>query len=319
MKQNILITGGFGLLGSNLYNFLKEKKYNVFILDKKKNFLKKNYFKVDRKKVFLGDYLDRDYIKKIIIKKKINIIFHTGAVTQVLLALKDPEYTYNNNILGTLNFLEIIRKINKKIVFIYSSSDKAYGEVGKKSYREDTCLNSVFPYDVSKSCSDLICQSYAKTYKLKIGILRCGNLYGPGDFNTGRLINGYIISKIKNKIFKIRSNGKLVRDYLYVGDAVNAYYLTMKALLNKKNNLRIYNVGSKYNLNVLDMTNKVSKIVDDKKPKIKILNLSKNEIISQKLNYKKIIKELKWKQKIDLNNGLKKTVQWYKKHISLFS
>jgi nucleoside-diphosphate-sugar epimerase len=93
----------------------------------------------------------------------------------------------------------------------------------------------------------------------------------------------------------------------------------MKALLNKKNNLRIYNVGSKYNLNVLDMTKKVSKIVDNKKPKIKILNLSKNEITSQKLNYRKILKELKWKQKIDLNNGLKKTVQWYKKHISLFS
>jgi CDP-glucose 4,6-dehydratase len=319
MKQNILITGGFGLLGSNLYKFLDEKKYNVFILDKKKNFLKKNYFKIDRKKVFLGDYLNKDYVRKIIIKKKINIIFHTGAVTQVLLALKDPEYTYNNNILGTLNFLEIIRKINKKIIFIYSSSDKAYGEVGKKSYREDTCLNSVFPYDVSKSCSDLICQSYAKTYQLKIGILRCGNLYGPGDFNTGRLINGYIISKIKNKIFKIRSNGKLVRDYLYVGDAVNAYYLTMNALLNKRSNLRIYNVGSKYNLNVLDMTKKVSKIVDNKKPKIKILNSSKNEIASQKLNYKKIVKELGWKQKVDLNNGLRKTVEWYKKYINFFN
>tara|TARA_B100000787_G_C16194763_1_gene299947 strand:+ start:1336 stop:2295 length:960 start_codon:yes stop_codon:yes gene_type:complete len=319
MKQNILITGGFGLLGSNLYKFLAEKKYNVFILDKKKNFLKKNYFKIDRKNVFLGDYLDKEYVKKIIIKKKINVIFHTGAVTQVLLALKDPEYTYNNNILGTLNFLEIIRKINKKIIFIYSSSDKAYGEVGKKSYTEDTCLNSVFPYDVSKSCSDLICQSYAKTYQLKIGILRCGNLYGPGDFNTGRLINGYIISKIKNKIFKIRSNGKLVRDYLYVGDAVNAYYLTMEALLMKKDNLRIYNVGSKYNLNVLEMTKKVSKIVDNKKPKIKILNSSKNEIASQKLNYKKIVKELGWKQKVDLNNGLRKTVEWYKKYINFFN
>ena len=319
MKQNILITGGFGLLGSNLYKFLSEKKYNVFILDKKKNFLKKNYFKIDRKNVFLGDYLDKEYVKKIIIKKKINVIFHTGAVTQVLLALKDPEYTYNNNILGTLNFLEIIRKINKKIIFIYSSSDKAYGEVGKKSYTEDTCLNSVFPYDVSKSCSDLICQSYAKTYQLKIGILRCGNLYGPGDFNTGRLINGYIISKIKNKIFKIRSNGKLVRDYLYVGDAVNAYYLTMEALLMKKDNLRIYNVGSKYNLNVLEMTKKVSKIVDNKKPKIKILNSSKNEIASQKLNYKKIVKELGWKQKVDLNNGLSKTVEWYKKYNNFFN
>ena len=318
MKQNILITGGFGLLGSNLYKFLVEKKYNVFILDKKKNFLKKNYLKVDKKKVFLGDYLNKDYVEKIIIKNKINVIFHTGAVTQVLLALKDPEYTYNNNINGTLNFLEIIRKINKKIIFIYSSSDKAYGEVGKKSYKEETCLNSIFPYDVSKSCSDLICQSYAKTYNLKIGILRCGNLYGPGDFNTGRLINGFIISKIKNKQFIIRSNGKLVRDYLYVGDAVNAYYLTMKVLINKKENLRVYNVGSKYNLNVIDMTNKVSKIVDNKKANLKILNTSKNEISFQKLNFTKIKKELNWSQKVDLNIGLKKTIEWYKTYINLF-
>lgn len=319
MKQNILITGGFGLLGSNLYSFLVQKKYNVFILDKKKNFLKKNYLKINKKNVFLGDYLDKEYVKKIIIKKKINVVFHAGAVTQVLLAINDPEYTYNNNIQGTLNFLEIIRKINKKIIFIYSSSDKAYGEVGKKSYKEENCLNSIFPYDVSKSCSDLICQSYAKTYKLRIGILRCGNLYGPGDFNTGRLINGYIISKIKNKIFKIRSNGKLVRDYLYVGDAVNAYYLTMKALINKKENLRIYNVGSKYNLNVIEMTKKVSSIIDNKKVNLKILNLSKNEIFSQKLNYKKIVKELKWKQKINLNTGLKKTVEWYKTYINFFN
>ena len=318
MKQNILITGGFGLLGSNLYKFLVEKKYNVFILDKKKNFLKKNYLKVDKKKVFLGDYLNKDYVEKIIIKNKINVIFHTGAVTQVLLALKDPEYTYNNNINGTLNFLEIIRKINKKIIFIYSSSDKAYGEVGKKSYKEETCLNSIFPYDVSKSCSDLICQSYAKTYNLKIGILRCGNLYGPGDFNTGRLINGFIISKIKNKQFIIRSNGKLVRDYLYVGDAVNAYFLTMKVLINKKENLRVYNVGSKYNLNVIDMTNKVSKIVDNKKANLKILNTSKNEISFQKLNFTKIKKELNWSQKVDLNIGLKKTIEWYKTYINLF-
>ena len=318
MKQNILITGGFGLLGSNLYKFLVEKKYNVFILDKKKNFLKKNYLKVDKKKVFLGDYLNKDYVEKIIIKNKINVIFHTGAVTQVLLALKDPEYTYNNNINGTLNFLEIIRKINKKIIFIYSSSDKAYGEAGKKSYKEETCLNSIFPYDVSKSCSDLICQSYAKTYNLKIGILRCGNLYGPGDFNTGRLINGFIISKIKNKQFIIRSNGKLVRDYLYVGDAVNAYFLTMKVLINKKENLRVYNVGSKYNLNVIDMTNKVSKIVDNKKANLKILNTSKNEISFQKLNFKKIKKELNWSQKVDLNIGLKKTIEWYKSYINLF-
>ncbi len=318
MKQNILITGGFGLLGSNLYKFLKQKNYNVFILDKKKNFLKKNYQRLDKKNVFLGDYLDKDLIKKIIVKKKIKVIFHTGAVTQVLDAIDSPEYTYTNNIFGTLNFLEIIRKINKKIIFIYSSSDKAYGEVGKKSYTENTCLNSVFPYDVSKSCSDLICQSYSKTFNLKVGILRCGNLYGPGDFNRNRLINGFIISILKDKIFKIRSSGKLVRDYLFVDDAVQAYYLTMLSLINSNRKLRIYNVGSKYNMNVFGMIKKISKLNKNKKIKIKVLNTSKKEITSQKLNYKKISKELGWKQKVNLDDGLQKTYNWYKEHIHFF-
>jgi len=315
---NVLITGGFGLLGSNLYNFLNNKKYNVFILDKKKNFLKKNYLKIKRNKVFLGDYLNKNLIKKIIYKKKINVIFHTGAVTQVLDALNNPEHTYDNNINGTLNFLNIIYKINKKIIFIYSSSDKAYGEVGNKSYKEDTCLNSIFPYDVSKSCADLICQSYAKTYNLKIGILRCANLYGPGDLNRNRLINGFIISVIRNKIFKIRSSGKLVRDYLYIDDAVSAYYLTMKSLIKGKKNLRIYNVGSKYNMNVFKMINTISKIINKSNIKIKILNSSKKEIMSQKLNYNKICKELKWKQTVNLENGLKKTLSWYKSNINFF-
>ncbi len=318
MKQNILITGGFGLLGSNLYKFLKKKNYNVFILDKKKNFLKKNYQRLDKKNVFLGDYLDKNLVKKIIVKKKIKVIFHTGAVTQVLDAIDSPEYTYTNNIFGTLNFLEIIRKINKKIIFIYSSSDKAYGEVGKKSYTEDTCLNSIFPYDVSKSCSDLICQSYSKTFNLKVGILRCGNLYGPGDFNKNRLINGFIISILKNKIFKIRSSGKLVRDYLFVDDAVQAYYLTMRSLINSKRKLRIYNVGSKYNMNVFGMIKRISKLNKNKKIKIKVLNSSKKEIASQKLNYKKISKELGWVQKVNLEYGLQKTYDWYKEHIHFF-
>ncbi len=319
MKKNILITGGFGLLGSNLYKFLLKKKHTVYILDKKKNFLKKNYLKINKDKVFLGDYLNKDLIKKIIIKKKINVIFHTGAVTQVLDAVKNPEYTYENNIIGTLNFLELVRKLNPKIIFIYSSSDKAYGEVGKKSYKENTCLNSIFPYDVSKSCSDMICQSYSKTYNLKIGILRCANLYGPGDFNPDRLINGFIISIIKNKIFKVRSSGKLVRDYLYIDDAVNAYYLTMLSLIKQKEKLKIYNVGSKYNMNVFEMISKIAKLDKNKKIKIKILNSSKKEISSQKLNFKKITRELKWRQKVSLVIGLKKTYKWYQDHINFFS
>ena len=260
--------------------------------------------------------MNKELITKIIKKNKINIIFHAGATTQVLEALDNPEKTYTNNIFGTINLLEAIRKIDKKIIFIFSSSDKAYGEVKSKSYMETTNLNGIFPYDLSKSCADLICQSYSKIYNVKVGILRCGNLYGPGDLNMKRIVPETIISALINKNIIIRSNGKLVRDYLHVNDAVDAYFLLMKKLSNDKQNLRIYNVGSKYNLSVLDLVKIILKIINNQKTKIIVKNYSKNEIKFQKLNYNKITKELKWKQKINMDEGLKNTIDWYKQHFN---
>ena len=213
--------------------------------------------------------------------------------------------------------MEAIKNIDKKIIFIYSSTDKAYGEIKSRSYKENDNLNGVFPYDLSKTCADLICQSYSKVYNLKVGILRCGNLYGPGDLNIKRIVPETIISALMNKNIIIRSNGKLIRDYLHINDAANAYFLLMKKLLNTKQNLRIYNVGSKYNLSVLELVKMILNIINNNKTKIVIKNYSKNEIKSQKLNYIKITKELKWKQKINIDEGLKKTIHWYKQHFNL--
>ena len=315
-KKNILITGGFGLLGRNLFKLLNSRKYNVFILDKKKNFFKKFELNINKKNIIIGNYLNKELITKIIKKNRINIIFHAGATTQVLEALDNPERTYINNIFGTINLLEAIRKINKKIIFIFSSSDKAYGEIKSKSYKETNNLNGIFPYDLSKSCADLICQSYSKIYYLKIGILRCGNLYGPGDLNMKRIVPETIISALTNRNIIIRSNGKLVRDYLHVNDAANAYFLLMKKLSNDKKNLRIYNVGSKYNLPVINLVKMILNIINNNKSRIIIKNFSKNEIKFQKLDYNKITRELKWTQKINMQKGLKNTIDWYKQNLN---
>jgi len=246
------------------------------------------------------------------------MIFHTGATTQVLEGLKNPYKTYKNNIMGTINILECIREINPAILFIYSSSDKAYGEIKKRNYLESDNLNSIYPYDLSKTCSDLICQSYSKVYNLRIAIVRCGNLYGPGDFNMNRIIPETIISTIKNKRLKIRSSGKLVRDYLYVDDAVKAYYMIMNKMNSKKNKMLIYNVGSKDNLSVIKLVNFILLLMNKKNLKPIILNKSKKELKFQKLNDNKIKKELNWKQDISLKSGLNKTINWYKKNQSLF-
>ena len=177
MKKNILVTGGFGLLGKPLVQKLVKLKHNVIILEKKSTDRVK-FLKTRPQKIIAGDFLNKDLVGRIIKKYKINIIFHLGAITQVLDSLKNPYETHQVNVMGTINFLENIRKINDKIIFIYSSSDKAYGELDyRREYKETDRLQSIYPYDVSKSASDLICQSYSKTYSLTAGIVRCGNIY----------------------------------------------------------------------------------------------------------------------------------------------
>ena len=306
------------MLGKPLVKFLKKKNYNIYVLDKSKN---KKRNKLINKKVatiVYGDFQNKFLLKKIIKNRKIDIIFHTGAITQVLEGLRNPYATYKNNIMGTINILECIRETKPSILFIYSSSDKAYGEVKNRNYLENDNLSSIYPYDLSKTCSDLICQSYFTVYKLNVAIVRCGNLFGPGDFNLNRIIPETIISLINNKRIKIRSSGKLVRDYLYVDDAVNAYYMIMKTLEKYKNKkLLIYNVGSKYNLSVIQLVNLILDLMKKKHLKPIIMNKSKQEIKFQKLNDNKIKRDLGWKQKVSLKSGLFKTIRWYQDNYKL--
>ena len=318
MIKNILVTGGLGLLGKPLVTFLKKKKYNVFVLDRSKNKKRNRLIRGRNINFIYGNYQNKNFLKKTIKNKKINIIFHAGAVTQVLEGLKYPLKTYKNNIMGTINILECIRQINPSILLIYSSSDKAYGEIKKRNYLENDNLNSIYPYDLSKTCSDLICQSYSKVYNLKIAIVRCGNLFGPGDFNRNRIIPETILSTLKNQSLRIRSSGKLIRDYLYVDDAVKAYFMIMNKLKNSNSKILIYNVGSKDNLSVIKLVNMILGLMKRKDLKPVILNKSKKELTFQKLNDNKIRKELKWRQSITIKKGLNKTINWYKENRNLF-
>ena len=318
MKYNILVTGAFGLLGKPLVLKLINLNNNVFILEKR-NTKRIKFLSKKPKKIIAGDFTNKNLIAKIIKKNKINAIFHLGAITQVLDSLKNPYRTHLTNIMGTINFLENIRSINKKIIFVYSSSDKAYGELKKeKEYKETDALDSVYPYDVSKSSSDLICQSYSKTYLMKVGIIRCGNIYGPGDFNLKRLIPEVILSTIAKKKFVIRSNGKSTRDYVYVEDVVDAYIKLFKKLKSSKSKLKIYNVSSKFNYSVIKIVKMILKIMNKENLEPTVLNSSKQELSFQRLNYSKIQRELKWKPKTNINKGLIQTIDWYIKNYRFF-
>ena len=318
--MNILVTGGMGILGSSLLNILSKKynKKNIYFLDRNKNKKRKYPLNIDKFKSISGNFNNYNEVYNIIKSKKIDVIFHLGAVTQVIDAYKSPINTFNTNIKGTINICESIRKIDKEILFIYSSSDKAYGSMTKKEYFENDRLHGDFPYDVSKSASDLIVQSYSKTYNLKVGIIRSGNIFGPGDFNLDRLVPGVIVNSIKNKKTYVRSNGKLSRDYVYVDDVARGYSLLLEKMRKDKKRLFIYNIGSKTNLTVIQMINKILFVLKKKELRPIILNNSKIEIKEQKLNYLKARKELNWNIKNKFITDLKKTVNWYKKNISFF-
>lgn len=319
--NNIIVTGGLGILGREVVDQLLKNKNNfVILIDKEKSKKKIKTFSSTLKKIkFLNlDFTNKKKIFSILKNHKISTVFHLGAVTQVLEAYEKPYKTFNSNILGTINILEAIKEVNKNINFIYSSSDKAYGELKKKEYYENFPLEGNFPYDVSKSASDLIVQTYAKTYGLKVGIIRSGNIYGPADFNKDRLIPHVIVSCLKNKKPILRSNGKLIRDYLYVGDVARAYLELMKYMNKKKQNLFIYNVGSEENYKVISLVKNIINILKKNKLNPLILNNSNIEIKRQKLNYNKIKRDLKWYPKTNMVKGLKQTIVWYQNNLNLF-
>ena len=319
--NNIVVTGGLGILGREVVTQLLKNKNNfVILIDKEKSKKKIKTFSSTLKKIkFLNlDFTNKKKILSILKNHKISTVFHLGAVTQVLEAYEKPYKTFNSNILGTINILEEIKEVNKNINFIYSSSDKAYGELKKKEYYENFPLEGDFPYDVSKSASDLIVQTYAKTYGLKVGIIRSGNIYGPADFNKDRLIPHVIVSCLKNKKPILRSNGKLIRDYLYVGDVARAYLELMKYMSKKKQNLFIYNVGSEENYKVISLVKNIINILKKNKLNPLILNNSNIEIKRQKLNYDKIKRDLKWYPKTNMVKGLKQTIVWYQNNLNLF-
>ena len=312
--KKILITGGFGILGTSLTNILYKKNYQIFLLDRGKK--KRKVFSTLKLKIKIikGDFKNLNQLKRIIKKIRIDTIIHLGASTQVMDSYKIPYDTFQTNIMGTINILEAVRNVNKNINIIFSSTVKAYGKMINKSYKETTPLRGDLPDEVSKSAADLIAQSYVKTYDLKIGILRSCNIYGPSDFNMDRLIPGTIVHALNSMPVKLRTSGKHKRDYLYVDDASNAYYkLICHMKKNKKKKLFIYNLGSKFNLNSLEVVNSIYKIMKIKLKPV-ILNNSAIEIVAQKIDFSKAKKELKWRPNTSFKDGILKTIKWYKEY-----
>lgn len=306
--KKILITGGNGFIGSHLVQELSKQTNDLVVasnlLEANSYFVKNNlhqkviYEPIDisiKKDVEkLGEHYDFDFI------------FHLAAQTTVNNAYHDPFTNFNTNIIGTVNILELARSNNVKGVIV-ASSDKAYGK-SKIEYTEQSPLKGDHPYDVSKSATDLISQTYFKTYQLPVVITRVGNVYGPGDTHYDRIIPGICKAIKMETTLNIRSDGKYIRDYIYVKDVANAYIFLMKNFEKIKG--EAFNISSNENYSVLDLINFINKNFGIQ-VKYSIKNNAKNEIPFQHLDCRKINK-LGWKNISSLKDNFLKTLDWYK-------
>lgn len=309
--KNILVTGGTGFVGSHLVEGLIKQQANVVTTFLTINPL--SYFftkKLDKKVTMVhANVCNYEKVFDVVTKFNIDYIFHLAAQALVETAYYNPKRTLYSNVLGTVNVLESARLFPHVKGIIFASSDKAYGKLAKGKYFEEDALKGDHPYEVSKSAADLICYSYFKTYGVPAVITRFGNIYGEGDLNFSRIIPGFMKSLATNEPLEIRSDGTYVRDYLYVKDVVNGYLLLAHNIQKVKG--EAFNFGSEETLSVLDLIKLVEKTLN-KKIKYKILNIAKNEIPYQSLDYTKIQKKLGWKPKFSLLNTIKYIYEWYR-------
>lgn len=313
-EKRVLVTGATGLVGSWLVKSLLEKKAHVIVLirdsDPQSELIRGQ--NIMQTTVVNGALEDFSTVERAINEHEVDTVFHLGAQTIVGTALRNPLQTFEANIRGTYNLLEACRHLKSLVKrIVVASSDKAYGTSAILPYTEDMPLKGSHPYDVSKSCTDLIASSYAYTYALPIGIVRCGNLYGGGDLNWSRIIPGTIKSLFLGQTPEIRSNGLLTRDYLYIQDAINGYLALAQELEREEVRGQGFNFGSNRPYTVLDLVTVIQTQMNREDLKPRILNQAKSEIMDQTLCSKKAERLLDWKAAYSLENGLSETIQWY--------
>ena len=309
-NQHILVTGGTGFIGSHLVEKLIKLDANV--ISTYQALKPASYFfskKLNEKVIMaMADVGDFETIYNLVTKFQIDYIFHLAAQPLVEIAYFNPKQTLYTNILGTINVLESARLYPHVKGIVIASSDKAYGKLRKNKFIETDPLRGDHPYEVSKSATHLISYTYYKTYNLPAVITRFGNTYGEGDLNFSRIIPGMMKAAINNETLEIRSDGKYIRDYLYVDDVANGYLLLASQIDKVKG--EAFNFGSDEILSVVDLVKLVGKILG-KKINYKVLDNAHNEIPYQALDYTKIKKKLGWEPKYTFGSTIKKIYNWY--------
>jgi len=312
--RSVFVTGATGLLGSHLTEALLARgaRVTVLVRDWVPDSRAVTGGLLERCRVVRGELEDYPTLLRALNEYEVDSVFHLGAQTIVGTAARSALSTFEANVRGSWTLLEAAKQCPKLIQrVIVASSDKAYGVHDTLPYTEDAPLQGRFPYDVSKSCTDLIAFSYFHTYGLPVAVTRCGNLFGAGDLNFNRLIPGTIRSALQNEAPLIRSDGTFVRDYFYVRDAVEAYLQLAERVPGDGFTGEAFNFGTETPLSVLEVVDVLLKVMKKTKLKPKILAEATHEIPKQYLDCAKARTRLGWKPAWTFEDGLRETIEWY--------
>ena len=316
IDKSVLVTGPTGIIGSWLVKELLKNGARVTGLIKEADQRSELYRSGDSDSIMSvnGELEDYDLLERVLKDFQIDTVFHLGAQTIVGTAQENPLQTFETNIRGTYNLLEACR-INSVSRTVVASSDKAYGKQSQLPYTEDMSLSGLQPYEVSKSCTDMLAQSYYHSYELPVAVARCGNVYGGGDLNWSRIVPGTIRSLLKRERPEIRSDGEYVRDYIYVKDVVLAYMRLAEYLENDHVMGQAFNFGNEIPITVKALVRRIQEVMDCEHIAPEILSKAEGEIPSQYLSSGLARRVLSWAPKFDEETGLSETVDWYSKFL----
>lgn len=301
-NKPVLITGIQGFVGSHLAKALEKRGAVVWGVSRS----------VEEGHILKANIIEYATIDQIIKEKKITVCFHLAAESIVESGQEDPYQTLKINTLGTLNILECARKNNMEKVIIASTAH-VYGD-NHLPFKEEYTPRPTRPYETSKTCLDLIAQSYIETFNLPVLISRFCNIYGPGDKNFNRLIPKTIKSVLTDEQ-PLMWGGKSLRDYLYIDDAIVAYLKLAEVSIPTVGKNRIFNFGTGEHYTVEQVIKMIIHMTGGKVAIKKIADRRSNEILKQYVSSTKAKRLLKWSVKVSFEEGLKKTIAWYKKHL----